>query len=158
LPLDNLREADAGLDPDRLPDLATRTPVILFKLGTWTPDDDDVLPRPGYGFRPDMSSQELYHSVRAWWVIDPNRASRYAYAVAVAVAGGVTRGAWVINQATWRSIDGRKYGRAARRWAFEGSPVTAAVAHELVHRRIAIERPDGGNVFGRGGVIAYWPR
>lgn len=141
---------------DRLLELTTSTPALLVRLGPWTDDDDHDLPRSGYGYRPDMSEQELYDAARAWWVLDPRRAQRYGYAAAV--AGGIVRGVWEINHGSWRSIDGSRFGKASTRWAFDGGPAPEEVQREFVGRAVPRERPGGRRVFGSGSVIAYWPR
>lgn len=146
-------------ESERWPELTTSKTAILFKLTSWVPDADEILPRIGYGFRPHLSSGDLYDGARAWWVLSPEAGSEHVHAVAV--FAGITRGAWTIDHSRWRSIkgeDARRYGRAATRWAFEGSPVAPECAAELVGRRIPSERPEGGAVFGNGAVVAYWPR
>lgn len=142
--------------PEPRPELNTRTPAVLVKLGSWTPDDDADLPRSGYGYRPDMTPRELYDAARAWWVMDPVRAAHYPYVAAV--AGGLIVGVWEVNHGAWRSIDGSRHGRAAVRWAFEGQIAPPEVQQQFLGRVIPAERPDGGRVFGSGSVVAYWPR
>ncbi len=137
-------------------ELTTLTPTLLVKLAAWTPDTDPDLPRSGYGYRADMSNEELYDAARAWWVLDPRRAQRYSYVAAV--AGGVIRGVWEINHGSWRSIDGSRFGNSSVRWAFDGRPAPADVRREFVGRSIPTQRPDGGAVFGSGSVVAYWPK
>jgi hypothetical protein len=154
----DLRIPNEAIKPGAAPrrELTTRTPALLVKLGAWTPDDDADLPRSGYGYRPDVTEQELYDAARAWWVLNPGRAHWYPYAAAV--AGGVVVGVWEINHGTWRSIDCSRLGRAAVRWAFEGKPASPEVQQQFLGKAIPGERPDGGPVFGSGSVIAYWPR
>lgn len=48
------------------------------------------------------------HSVRARWVLDPARAAKYAYAVAI--HEGVTLAAWEIKQASWRALERPDHG------------------------------------------------
>ena len=146
----------------QLPDLSTSMSAILFRLASWSEDDDRELPRRGHGYRPDMTPAELYDSVRAWWVLNPQRAERYQYAVAV--HDGVTRGVWEIDHATWRQASpetARRLGRSRRRWSFQGKRPSAAVEEEFVGRiglRVPRTRLTGENVFGIGSVVAYWPR
>ncbi len=138
-------------------DLTTTIPAILFKLGPWTPDADDELPRQGFGYRPGLSGAELYDSVRAWWHLDRGRASDYRYAFAV--HGGVTLGVWEIDHRTWREASPGtllRLGRSDRRWAFKGKPAVD-LAREFVGRRVPETRPNVRRLFGRGGVFAYWP-
>jgi len=140
------------------PDLTTDTPAILIKLGWWTPDDDRELPRRGYGFHPGMTESDLYDSTRAWWVLNPSRASSYRYAVAV--YQGVTRGVWEIDPSSWRSSDVPTRGRSKQRWAFAARAPSPEVQDAFVGRighRIPRTRPAGGAVFGSGSPIAYWP-
>jgi hypothetical protein len=130
-------------------------PMILFRLGPWTDDDDRDLPRPGYGYRDGMGENELCDSTRAWWYLSHPRAQRYSYAAAV--AGGVIRGVWEIDQGPWRWIDGARLGKAARRWAFATRPAPRELVAWLVGNPVPTLRPDGRHTFGSGGVVAYWP-
>jgi hypothetical protein len=68
------------VEPSELLELGTPTSAILFKLGVWTPDEDRILPRRGYGYFPGMSSEELYDNTRAWWVLSLARAAAYRMA------------------------------------------------------------------------------
>jgi hypothetical protein len=144
--------ASASVGTQELP---ISIPAVLFKLGRWVVDDDRDLPRTGYGYRSDISERELYDSARAWWVLNPERARRHRFAAAV--AGGLVQGIWEIDHSSWRSIDGARLGRAPRRWAFDGRQVPKDVAKSVIGCRVPSTRPDGRNVFGSGGVVAYWP-
>jgi hypothetical protein len=139
-------------------ELTTSTPAILVALGTWTEDDDRELPRHGYGYKPEMTSDELYDSARAWWHLDRARAAEYLYVVAV--HDGVTRGVWKIDHRSWRQASlqtCQRLGRSRSRWGFKASTVAAEVEAAFVGRAIPELRPDGRRVFGPGGVVAYWP-
>jgi hypothetical protein len=138
------------------PDQTARTPVIFIKLGAWTPDEDPSVPRHGYGYRPGMTGDELRDSVRAWWHISPERAKGYGYAAAV--AGRVIRGVWEIDQGSWRATDGARLGKSKTRWSFTAHPAPREIEDAFLGRAVPAERPAGGAVFGRGSVIAYWPR
>ena len=140
------------------PSLTTTLPAIMIKLGSWTTEDDQELPRAGYGYRDGMALVELYDSARAWWVLNPTRAANYRYAVAV--HDGITRGVWEITEDSWRAWDATARGRSRRRWAFEATPASAEVQEAFVGsdgRRIPRLRPGGGPLFGAGNPIAYWP-
>lgn len=142
----------------REPELATSTPAILVALGAWKDDDDRELPRRGYGYKPGMTSRELYDSTRAWWHMSRSRAAGYRFVVAV--HDGVIRGVWEINAASWRAASVetcQRLGRARSRWGFEAAPAPPAIQAEFVGLVIPELRSDGRRVFGSGGVIAYWP-
>jgi uncharacterized protein len=140
------------------PELTTKLPAILIKLGWWTPDDDNELPRRAFGFRPGMPQGELFDSTRAWWVLSRKRVTAYPYAVAV--YQGVTRGVWEISHSSWRPWADYRRGRSKLRWAFDGQVASTDVQDAFVGRigrRIPPQRPAGGAVFGSGSPIAYWP-
>lgn len=141
------------------PPLDTQMAALLVILGSWTPDDDRELPRTGYGYRPGMTTRELYDSTRAWWVMGHSaRSGHYRYAVAV--FSGVTRGVWEIRQDSWRQWDVSRHGQTRVRWAFAAGPAPPEIAEAFVGRtgrRIPTIRPDGRSVFGSGSPIAYWP-
>ncbi len=46
-------------------DRMDRTPILFVRLASWTDDEDDDLPRRGYGFRAGMTEQELRDRVSA---------------------------------------------------------------------------------------------
>jgi uncharacterized protein len=138
------------------PEFTTLTPAILIKLFDWKAEVDPDLGRPGYGFRSDMTLAEMLESVRAWWVLDPKRAAKYRYAVAV--HNGITRGVWEVkpNSLTpWTPRPGRKL-----RWSFSGSEAPPDVVDAFVGRvgcRVPRLRPDGRGLFGQANPIGYWP-
>jgi hypothetical protein len=158
------RETDAGivtLDDLRrqfaAPQLTTNLNAILITLGWWTPENDTELPRSGHGYKPGLGPQELYDSMRAWWVMGERRRS---YQYAVAIFQGITREVWEIDQRSWRPWNSVIDGRARTRWSFEGRPVREEIREEFIGRvgkRIPSTRPGGGSVFGSGNPIAYWP-
>jgi hypothetical protein len=103
-----------------------------------------------------MTPEELYESVRAWWVLDPKRAEGLPYAVAV--HRGVTLGVWAIVPGSWRSST-PKPGESVR-WSFEGRAAPPEVVEEFVGptgKRVPRFREDGRNVFGQANPIGYWP-
>jgi len=149
-----------------LPELSTHTPAILIKLSDWVAElphpgfagtgADPPASRAGYGYRPDMTPDQLYQSVRAWWVLDSKRAEGFRYAVAV--HGGVTLGVWEITPGSWRSST-PKPGESVR-WSFEGTAAPPEVVQEFVGptgKRVPRFREDGRNVFGQANPIGYWP-
>lgn len=149
-----------------LPELSTQTPAILIKLSKWVPqqahpgsepdESADLTGRPGYGYRPNMTPDELYESVRAWWVLDPKRAEGFRYAVAV--HQGVTRGVWEIKTGSWKQAILRP-GESLR-WSFEGGEAPTEIVEEFVGatgKRVPRFREDGRNVFGQANPIGYWP-
>lgn len=87
------------------PALETSLPALLIKLKPWVAKLDPELPRAGYGYRADITEQELYDSARAWWPLDARRVLGCRYAVAI--YKGVTRAAWEIDHATWRADSSR---------------------------------------------------
>jgi hypothetical protein len=141
-----------------VPELKTSTPAILVALGIWTEDDDRELPRRGYGYKPEMTSNELYDSARAWWHLDEARAADYGYLVAV--HDRVTRGVWQIDHSSWRRASPetcRRLGRSRSRWSLEAWTAEPEVEAAFVGRAIPETRADGRSVFGSGAVVAYWP-
>lgn len=138
------------------PELATLTPAILIKLYDWKDDVDPDTGRPGHGYRQGMTSAELLESVRAWWVLSPQRAERYAYAVAL--HNGITRGVWAITPGSWVSWIPR--AERGLRWAFSGTDAPADIVESFVGpigRRVPHRRPDGSVLFGSANPIGYWP-
>ncbi|MGO9207117.1 MAG: hypothetical protein ACLQBX_13230, partial [Candidatus Limnocylindrales bacterium] len=149
-----------------LPELSTQTPAILIKLSDWVAElphpgsagigANALASRAGYGYRADMTAEELYQSARAWWVLDPKRAEGFRYAVAI--HRGVTLGVWEITPGTWRSST-PKPGESVR-WSFEGAAAPPEVVEEFVGptgKRVPRFREDGRNVFGQANPIGYWP-
>src|SRR5438105_5630476 len=103
------------LRPASVPLLTTRLTAILFFLGPWKAIPNKELDRPGYGYRPDMTMEDLYQTVRGIWTLSPETARSYTYAVAVRER--LTRGVWRIDHRTWHEIEVHS---RTRRWAFEG--------------------------------------
>ena len=66
---------------------------------------------------PGIDDDTLYDVTRGWWVMGSKR-ERAEYAVAV--AGGVVRGVWLIHG--WRPRHHQENGSAATRWGFDGEP------------------------------------
>ena len=130
------------------------TPMLFVRLGPWIEDDDRDLPRRGYGYRPGMGEQELRDSARAWWVLSKPRAEQLRYVAAV--AEGSIVGVWEIVPGSWRSIDGRRFGKTPVRWGFSLREAPA----DLRARIVGTPTPDRGGgrpLFGSGSAIAYWP-
>lgn len=150
----SLAELERELTTD---DFSTQTPAILIKLFDWVDEYDADTGRPGHGYRSDLPPAQVLESIRAWWVLDPKRAAKYRYAVAV--HDGITRGVWEIEPGSWTSWTPRP-GRPLR-WRFDGREAPAEIQEEFVSRigrRVPALRPDGRAVFGSGSPIAYWPR
>ncbi len=140
------------------PELTTSLPAILIKLGWWTLDDENELPRRGFGYRTGISGSDLYDSTRAWWVLSRKRVVAYPYVVAV--YQGITRGVWEVDHSSWRSWTDYRRGKSKLRWAFDGRVASPDIAEAFVGRighKIPSQRPGGGAVFGTGSPIAYWP-
>ena len=151
---------EAATSGKALPELSTDIPAILIKLGVWVSAPDPDTGRPGYGYRPGMTPEELYETTRAWWVLDPQRAEGFRYAVAV--HQGVTQAVWEITPGSWKpssSNSSPKPGESVR-WSFEGRPAPTEVVDAFVGprgKRVPRFRPSGLNVFGQANPIAYWP-
>lgn len=138
-----------------VPAFTTLEPAILIKLFGWHPEIDQEIGRQGYGYRPDMTPEELYGSTRAWWRVSLKRVHRYKYAVAV--HEGVTRGVWAIDPRGWHP-----WNRPDRllRHAFEGRDAPDEIRDAFYGRiglRVPNERPDGRRVFGSASPIGFWP-
>ena len=131
-------------------------PAILFRLGPWTDHPDPELPRRGHGYRIGMDEAELRDSTRGWWVIDQNRAATYPFAAAV--HGGIVRGVWEIDHASWRRWLHPTVGKSAVRWGFDVRTAPPEVQAAFVDKVVPAARPDGKRLFGTGSVVAYWPR
>jgi uncharacterized protein len=133
------------------PPLTTDRPALLVKLGPWQEWRDGFDDRKGIGFRPGMSDDDLYKSVHGVWVLRPDTAMKYPYAVAV--YAGITRGVWEIDQTRWRRVENR--------WAWDGRQITSGPVFEAfigeLGRRVPERRRDRRYTFGHGSVIAYWP-
>ncbi len=77
----------------------------------------------------------LYETVRASWVLNPERAKRADYVLAVVEA--VCRGVFVADR--WSPVDGRE-----KRWLFEGSEVTGDIAERYVGKLIPEDKRKPG--------------
>jgi hypothetical protein len=147
---------EAATSGKTLPELSTEIPAILIKLGEWVAAPDPDTGRPGYGYRPGMTPDELYESTRASWVLDAQRAEGFRYAVVV--HQGVTLAVWETTPGSWKRSS-PKPGESVR-WSFEGTPAPAEIAEAFVGprgKRVPQFRPSGLNVFGQANPIAYWP-
>src|SRR5450759_4189576 len=136
--------------------ISTATPAILIKLSDWVDGVEPDADRSGHGFKSNMPASELLQSVRAWWVLDPKRAAKYRYVVAV--HDGITRGVWEVEPEGWRPWTRESRGP---RWCFTGRDAPPEIYEMFVGRigrRVPALRPDGKAVFGQGSPIAYWPR
>ena len=65
-------------------------------------------------------------------------------------------GVWDIVPGSWRSVDGRRFGKSPIRWGCDVRDVDSALRRRLLYDPPPI-RPDGRLLFGRGSVIAYAP-
>jgi hypothetical protein len=139
-----------------LPELDTKTPAILIKLGPWHRGTDLETGRSGHGYRDDMTRDELYESVRAWWVLDPKRAETFNYVVAV--HAGVTRAVWEVVPGSWKP---RTREGETVRWSFEGVDAPSDIVQEFVGERgkrvPKFRHGSDKNVFGQANPIGYWP-
>ena len=129
-------------------------PILFVKLGIPVEDDDSDLPRQRYGYDGTFTAQQLRDSARAWWVVNIARARECDYLAAV--HDGVVLGVWVVVPGTWRSIDGRRFGKSPVRWGCDVCEAPTDLRHRLVGGPVPDHR-DGRPLFGRGSVIAYWP-
>lgn len=137
------------------PQLVTTKKAILIRLGRWVDQPDIGLGRAGYGYKPGMSVDALYHSTRGWWRID--RRVAYGYPYAVCVYQGVTRAVWEIDHTSWRcqADDPRRVAFDGRRIEPGEAPYEAFIGEH--GRRVPPKREDGRAVFGSQGSVAYWP-
>jgi hypothetical protein len=104
--------------------------ILFVRLGPPVEDDDRELPRRRYGHDDTFSEQELQDSARAWWVVDIARASQCGDLAAV--RNGEVLGVWTIVPGSWRSIDGRRFGKSPIRWGCDvnGHVKVPAGGHE----------------------------
>lgn len=95
---------------------ALSPPVLMIRLTDWKAHVETIeagYKRGGHGWRPDMSPAELYDAVRGWWKVSPSEMDRIGVKHFVAVAEGVSRAIYEIDQIIGpRKKDGR--------WAFTG--------------------------------------
>ena len=85
-------------------------------------DRPAVVLRIGKKWRPNMDQDEVYDTVRGWWVMGPKR-EKCEYAIAV--AHGIVRGAFRID--AWQARSGsdstRKVDASEKpKWGFDGAP------------------------------------
>jgi hypothetical protein len=133
-------------------DLSNEIPeaALLIRLqGRWNLLNEEVEPgyfRKGSGWKPRLTDQELYDSVRAWWAVSPKSADRHGAKHAVAVFAGVTRAVYGIESWLGPRTDGR--------WAFTGERVTAGPVFDAycgpLGRRVAFAQ-------GSRNPTSYWP-
>lgn len=161
----NITNIDAGhgTDAGRMPledliarygasDLSTEVPevALLIRLqAKWNLLHEEVEPgyfRKGSGWKPRLTDQELYDSVRAWWAVSPTSADRHRAKHAVAVFAGVTRAVYRIENWLGPRTDGR--------WAFAGERVTAGPVFDAycgpLGRRVPFAQ-------GSRNPTSYWP-
>jgi hypothetical protein len=101
---------------------------LMETLLTQLTDRPAVVLRIGQKWRPDMDEDEVYDTVRGWWVLGLKR-EQCAYVIAV--AHGIVRGVYSIER--WRprqpgDRDWRDDAPGKPRWGFDGAP-----APELQH-------------------------
>ena len=109
------------------PNLTTRLTAVLFFLGPWKPIPLKELDRKGFGYKAEMTMDELYKTVRGIWTLSPETARGYTYAVPVFER--LTRGVWRIDHTSWQEVD---IHTLTKRWAFRGIPITEGVVCEAV--------------------------
>lgn len=133
-------------------DLSIEVPeaALLIRLqGRWNLLNEEVEPgyfRKGSGWKPRLTDEELYDSVRAWWAVSRASADRHGAKHAVAVFAGVTRAVYRIDDWLGPRADGR--------WAFSGEWVTAGPVFDAycgpLGRRVAFAQ-------GSRNPTSYWP-
>jgi len=101
-------------------------PALLIRLRIrWIPKIEEIEPdcfRTGAGWHPRISRTELYDAVRGCWKVSPKSVQRRGVGHVVAVAGGVTRSLYKIEQWVGPRHDGR--------WAFTGREIQSGPLHE----------------------------
>ena len=107
-----------------------------------------------HGYDPALTPDELRDSARAWWVVDIQRARECVRLIAI--GEGEIQGVWDIVPGSWRSTDGRRFGKSPIRWGCDVRDVHPTVRRQLLGSPPPL-RADGRNLFGRGSVIAYTP-
>lgn len=143
--------------PEEPPPLTTRLTGVLFFLGPWKPIPLKELDRDGFGYKPAMSMEDLYKTVRGIWTLSPETARNYTYAVGVFQR--LTRGVWRIDHKSWQEVD---IHTPTKRWAFRGHPITEGVVWEAFigpRGHIVPETIPSGirRVSGTGAAFGYWP-
>jgi len=133
-------------------DLSIEVPeaALLIRLqGKWNLLNEEVEPgyfRKGSGWKPRLTDEELYDSVRAWWAVSRASADRHGAKHAVAVFAGVTRAVYRIDNWLGPRADGR--------WAFSGDRVTTGPVFDAycgpLGRRVAFAQ-------GSRNPTSYWP-
>jgi hypothetical protein len=132
--------------------LSTEVPenALLIRLqAKWDLLHEEIEPgyfRGGAGWKPRLTDQELYDSVRAWWAVSPTSAARHGARHAVAVFAGVTRAVYRIDSWLGPRTDGR--------WAFSGERVTAGPVFDAycgpLGKRVPLAQ-------GSRNPTSYWP-
>ena len=126
--------------------------ILFVRLGLPVEDDDRELPRRRYGWDETYTEQELRDSARAWWVLSRERAEQCRFVAAI--SQDRVQGVWEIVPGSWRSTDGRRFGKSPVRWGFAVRDAPLALRERLVGRPVGA-RSGGGPLFISGSVIAY---
>jgi uncharacterized protein len=135
------------------PDLITLTPAILITLRPWVVFPEDLEPghlRPGYGWKPGQSPEELFDMSRGWWKLNPDTAKRKSAEYVVTAFEGITRTVCKLNG--WLPPFTDSKGR--KRWCFQGSLISSGPIWEdfvgAFGKRVPV-------VDGARNPIRYWP-
>jgi len=125
-------------------------PALLVRLTThWIPKIEEVEPgysRTGAGWHSRISPTELYDAVRGWWKVSPRSIERHHVRHVVAVAGGVTRSLYEVEQ--WIGP------RQNDRWAFTGHEVLAGQLHDAYIGKLGKRVPFTQH---SQNPLHYWP-
>ncbi len=128
-------------------------PAIIIRITEWKPRQEEIESghiRQGGGWRDDMSPEELYDSVRAWWIIKPETVAARGVTHAVASHGTLTRAVYRIDG--W--IGPRVVAGKPDRYAFYGEEVKAGSVYDQYFG-------DRGRIanFKNGAIrpILFWP-
>jgi hypothetical protein len=95
---------------NKAPLLENSIPAIIFRLSDWQIKSEDIEPgyvRPGYGYRENMSPNELMDSVRAWWLIKSEDLVARGIEHVVASFRTETKAVYQINEIFGREEDER---------------------------------------------------
>jgi hypothetical protein len=125
-------------------------PALLIRLKThWIPKAEEVEPgylRSGAGWHARISDKKLYDAVRGWWKVSPASVDRHHVRHVVAVAGGVTRSVYELEQWIGPRGDGR--------WAFIGQQLHSGPTHDAYIGKLGKRVPFTDH---SQNPLRYWP-